>query len=77
MDACVPFCPQLNRNSEFIKEIMGYELLSARAAFAAKMSKAPHHTTRVKCGSATRRGPKRAASNILLEEIIEPFTAVT
>jgi hypothetical protein len=56
---------------------MGYELLRASTAFAAKMSKAPHQPARVRCGSATSRGPRRAASNILLEEIIEPFTAVT
>jgi hypothetical protein len=74
LDTCIPFCPQLNRNSEFIKQIMGYELLSAKAAFAAKISKAPHHPTRGKCGSATRRGPKRMGSNILPEEIIESFT---
>jgi len=52
-------------------------LRNASVALAVKISSAPHHPHTDRAGSATNNGPSSAASKILLDEMIEPSTAVT
>jgi len=65
------------KNMAWSSDMQVQALRNASVALAVKINSAPHQPQTDSAGSATNNGPSSAASNILLDEMIEPSTAVT